>query len=139
MSRAETIDDATLVETFEACTLAPEDLDHRNHVRLAWLYLHRYPAPEVLVRLTRGLKAYTRVFGAEDKYHETVTWAWVLLIHERMRRLDQDAGWEEFARANPDLFARPSILKAYYREETLGSPLARQVFVLPDRLGAGEP
>ena len=43
-------------------------------------------------------------------------------------------GWEDFARENPDLLTwRPSVLDRYYTAETLGSELARQVFVLPDR------
>ena len=61
------------------------------------------------------------------------------LIHERMRR-GAEASWEEFAAANPDLLTwRPSILAAYYREETLRSDLARASFVLPDRLASPPP
>jgi hypothetical protein len=42
--------------------------------------------------------------------------------------------WEDFCRDNPDVLTwRPSILDRYYRPETLGSDLARRVFVLPDR------
>jgi hypothetical protein len=42
--------------------------------------------------------------------------------------------WEAFVAANPDLFDwQNSLLKTYYREETLRSELARRVFVFPDR------
>ena len=42
--------------------------------------------------------------------------------------------WEDFARGNPDLLVwNPSVLDRYYEKETLGSELARRVFVLPDR------
>ncbi|MGB7599858.1 MAG: hypothetical protein WBM24_06115 [Candidatus Sulfotelmatobacter sp.] len=42
--------------------------------------------------------------------------------------------WEEFARHNPDLLIwKDGILSRYYREATLRSDLARNVFVLPDR------
>ena len=65
-------------------------------------------------------------------YHETITWAYVALIHERVERRPA-AHWEEFCRLNPDLLSwRPSILDRYYRPETLASDLARRVFVLPD-------
>ena len=45
--------------------------------------------------------------------------------------------FEEFATKNPDLLQwRPSALDRYYRNETLGSDLARRTFVRPDRLVA---
>ena len=58
----------------------------------------------------------------------------MLLISERVQRAGGRLDWEEFASANPDLLTwRPSVLDEYYTPETLGSELARQVFVLPDR------
>jgi len=51
-----------------------------------------------------------------------------------MKRAGGRQSWEEFVAANPDLFDwQNSILKTYYREETLRSELARRVFVFPDR------
>jgi hypothetical protein len=41
------------------------------------------------------------------------------------------ATFDEFAAANPDLFG--SILEKYYQPETLASPLARSIFVLPTK------
>jgi hypothetical protein len=68
-------------------------------------------------------------------YHETITWAYLLLINERMERGGRQRCWQKFASANADLLTwRPSILQEYYRTETLGSDLARCVFLLPDRL-----
>jgi hypothetical protein len=54
-----------------------------------------------------------------------------------MARSGEDGSWEGFAERNPDLLTwKPSVLEVYYREETLGSPLAKRVFVLPDRVPA---
>jgi hypothetical protein len=51
-----------------------------------------------------------------------------------VRRSGGGLDWEEFARANPDLLTwRPSVLDRYYTPETLGSELARSVFLLPER------
>jgi hypothetical protein len=44
-------DDAFL-SAFEACTLDPQHFNHRGHVRLAWLYLQRYPFDEAVTRAT---------------------------------------------------------------------------------------
>jgi hypothetical protein len=68
-------------------------------------------------------------------YHETITWAYILLIRERMARAEREETWPEFKASNADLFDRErNILKKYYREETLASDLARSTFVLPDKI-----
>jgi hypothetical protein len=46
----------------------------------------------------------------------------------------EGTNWEEFAHRNPDLLIwKEGILTRYYREATLKSDLARNVFVLPDK------
>lgn len=123
-----------LIERFENCTLPPASFHHREHVRLAWLYLRRYPALEALSKFCEGLKRFAGSLGKSDRYHETITWAYLLLIRERMARTGPEESWEHFAEANADLLDwEPNVLKRYYREETLRSELARQVFVFPDR------
>ncbi len=126
--------DEDFINQFEACTLPTERFHHRDHVKLAWLYLQRYPMLETLIRFSEGLKRYAAANGKHNLYHETITWAYVFLIHERMKRAGGRQSWEEFIAANPDLFDwQNNILKTYYREETLRSELARKVFVFPDR------
>jgi hypothetical protein len=125
------VDDREFVAQFEACTLPPAQFHHRNHVRLAWLYLKEAPLLEALSRFRTSLQRYARSLGASAKYHETITFAFLFLIHERMHRAEA-ATFDEFADANGELF--DAILLRYYREETLGSELARRVFVWPDRV-----
>ncbi|MFL6247077.1 MAG: hypothetical protein ACJ74H_13685 [Thermoanaerobaculia bacterium] len=121
--------DGAFVEAFEACTLPAERFDHREHVRLAWIYLCEQPLLEALPRFITSLKRYAGSLGASTKYHETITYAFMFLIHERMQRGAADT-FDEFAAANADLFG--PILQRYYRAETLGSDLARSTFLLPD-------
>jgi hypothetical protein len=128
-----------LINQFEACTLPTESFHHRDHVKLVWLYLQRYPVLEALVRFSDGLKRFASAHGKDNLYHETITWSYVLLIHERMQRVGGEQSWDEFVAANPDLFDwQNSILKTYYRKETLRSELARKFFVFPD-VGACQP
>lgn len=126
--------DEECIKQFEACTLPAECFHHRDHVKMAWLYLQHYPVLETLARFSQGLKRFAAANGKDNLYHETITWAYVFLIHERMKRAGGRQSWEEFVATNADLFDwQNSVLKVYYREETLRSELARRVFVFPDR------
>lgn len=128
-----TLDDREFIRRFEDCTLPAAEFHHRDHVRLAWLYLREHPPLQALTRFSEGLKRYAATNGHDGLYHETITWAYLLLIRERAARGGAGETFEEFAAANPDLLTwRPSILASYYREETLASDLARRVFVMPD-------
>jgi hypothetical protein len=126
--------DDALLQAFEGDGLAPGSFRHRHHVRTAWIFLERHPLLEVLARFTAGLHRLAAAARKPGLYHETITWAYVLLVNER-RAAPGAEDWPAFAARNPDLLAwKPSVLEArYYREETLWSDRARRTFVLPDR------
>jgi len=127
--------DEELIERFENCTLSGADFHHPDHVRVVWLYLRCEPVLETLARFSAGLQRFADANGKPNLYHETITWAYVFLIHERMVRHGREQSWQDFVDANTDLFDwRDHILKSYYRDETLSSATARRTFVFPDRL-----
>ena len=131
------MNDSDFVDAFEACAIASTDFHHADHVRLAWIYLRRHSLLEAIERFTTSLQRFAARHGVPGLYHETITWAYMLLVHERMQRDGASCEWKSFCAANGDLFAwKPSILERYYRPETLNSQLARSVFILPDA-GAG--
>jgi hypothetical protein len=126
-------EEAEFIRRFESCELPPSEFPHREHVRLAWLYLRQCPAPEALERFSTGLKRFAAFNGKPRLYHETITWAYILLINERTARAGRTQSWEEFAAANADLLDwGNSVLKIYYSEDTLSSEIAKKVFVFPD-------
>lgn len=116
-----------LVEAFEDCTLP--GLDHESHVRVAWHYLTRGPLSAVLQTLPRRLKCFAESKGATDKYHETMTYAFTCLIHERLTQ-SPSCGWQGFKDRHPDLMNN-SMLRRYYATDVLDSAAARSVFVFP--------
>ena len=127
------MDDCEFIERFEDCTLPEDRFHHVDHVRLAWLYLSRQPLVQALERFTTGLKRFAAAAGKPGRYHETITWAYLFLIHERLARDARPRSWEEFIADNPDLRVWDrAVLGRYYRSETLDSSLARRIFVLPD-------
>lgn len=123
-----------LFERFVDTTLPADAFHHQQHVQVAWMFVRRYGMPQALAEFTAALKRFAAAKGAHGLYHQTITWAFLLLIAERQARQPAD-GWEAFAAANPDLLSwKPSILERYYSREVLTSELARQTFLFPDRV-----
>jgi hypothetical protein len=123
-----------LIEQFECGATPADTFHHANHVQLAFEYLCRYSALEALARFSDGLKRFAAAQGKAQRYHETITWAYLLLIRERIARAGCTQTWEEFAARNPDLLIwKGGVLTMLYRQETLDSDLARHTFVLPDQ------
>lgn len=122
-----------LLSRFEDGSLPSESFHHEQHVRVAWMFVRRYGMPDALGRFPQALKRFAAAKGAAGLYHETITWAFLLLVAERIAR-GPDGDWERFAAGNPDLLTwKPSLLDRYYERETLKSDLARRTFVMPDR------
>jgi hypothetical protein len=123
-----------LIRRFETDAVPENSFHHADHVRLAFAYLSEYPVLGALEKFASALKRFAAARGKTRLYNETITFAYLFLIHERMAR-SEAMEWEEFASRNPDLLVwKDGILSRYYREGTLRSDLARRVFVLPDKI-----
>ena len=128
------MNDDEFIASFEDCTLSNESFHHSDHVKMGFLYLSRYPALEALRRFSTALARFATANGKPRLYSETVTWAFLFLIRERMARAEGPQTWREFAANNSDLLTwKNNILKKYYRDETLSSELARTTFLFPDK------
>jgi hypothetical protein len=130
------LDQKELVAAFEECRLEPAAFTHRRHVEVAFTYLLRHGYAGALVEFSRSLKRFAGHWGKHDLYHETITVAFVTLIHERLAQdlatpADGTApAWDDFAARHPDLFDR-RLLADYYSPDVLKSDLARRCFLLP--------
>ena len=123
-----------LLDKFLDTSLPTEEFHHAQHVNVAWLFVRKYGMPAALAEFSSGLKRFADAKGATGLYHETITWAFLLLIAERQARAPAET-WEAFDAANPDLRVwKPSILERYYSKELLSSELARKTFVMPDKV-----
>ena len=120
------------VHAFETATVDPADFNHEAHIKVAWGYLQEHDQLEAINRFTAAIKRLTQKLGVPDKYHETITWFYLLKIAESCHG-NTKADWHTFKAANPDLFAwNPSIVQTYYSDGLLSSETARRLFVLPD-------
>ena len=101
------------------------------------MFVLRHGMPAALGEFSDSIKRFAAAKGAHALYHETITWAFLLIINERHVR-QPDTTWPEFAAANRDLLSwKPSILERYYSKDLLGSEFARRAFVMPDLIGHG--
>jgi hypothetical protein len=121
-----------LLDRFLDTTLPADQFHHHQHVQVAWLLVRKHGMPRALSEFTEALKRFADAKGATGLYHETITWAFLLLIADRQAQCAADT-WETFAQLNPDLLVwKPSILNRYYSKELLSSELARKTFLMPD-------
>ena len=121
-----------IFRAFEDATLEPGGFDHEAHILVGWRYLQEYSLAAAINRFTAAIKRLTLKLGVSSKYHETITWFYLIKIAERCSD-DDAADWQSFKNANPDLFAwNPSLIDKYYSKVLLSSDTARRMFVLPD-------
>ena len=121
-----------LIERFIDTTLPADEFHHEQHVQVAWWFVCQHGMPAALGEFTSAIKRFAEAKGAHGLYHETITWAFLLLIADRQARTNA-ASWQQFAAAHPDLLVwKPSILERYYSKDLLKSELARQTFLMPD-------
>jgi hypothetical protein len=123
-----------LLEAFENGSLDPAQFSHRNHLAVGWAYLQRDGFPEGAVKFRERLRAYVAEVGAAAKYHETITWAYLVLLNEeRCLRSPPGETFERMIERRPDLLDhRNGAIARCYRKEQLDRPDARRVFLMPE-------
>jgi hypothetical protein len=122
--------DAEFLAALERCTLPETEFTHAAHVRAAYLYLCDGSFGQAIDRMGATIRRYATALGKPDRYHDTITIAFLALIRERICERGDGGGWLGFAAANPDLLDRGRLLR-HYPSAQLQTPLARRVFVLP--------
>jgi hypothetical protein len=122
-----------LVRAFEDGTIDPATFRHREHLYVAWWYLRSFTLEEALARYVGHLRRLTIVLGVPEKFHATMTWAYVVLIADAMDRAP-GATFDALLAENSELLDhRAGALYAYYDREELDAADARRRFVLPRR------
>lgn len=113
----------------EMGTLDPAMFPHREHLRLGYEMLGRYPFGDAVARFSRGLRLMAAKGGRPEVYHETITVAFLALIGERRARGGHDS-WDDFKENNGDLLHK-DCLERWYDAKDLRSDVARKAFCLP--------
>jgi len=122
--------DHEFLEALESCTLPESQFGHAAHVRAAYLYLRQADFVGALDRMRRAIRIYAAHHGKPDRYHETITVAYVALIQQHICERGPSDGWESFTRSNSELLD-PNLLAQFYSREQIESATARRIFLLP--------
>src|SRR5690349_11412367 len=127
--------DTEFIEKFEAQSWPPERWRHRDHVRLAYLYLRKFPFDQALERIRTGIKTHNAAHGVPDHdtsgYHETMTAAWLTLVDAVLQEYGSGETADAFDEAHPEL-SQKKTLRLFYSKDLFMSPRAKVEFVEPD-------
>jgi hypothetical protein len=121
--------DGEFIERFERGQL--ETLRHADHLHLACAYLNVCSEAESLRRLEAGLQAFATKKGVPEKFHRTLTCAWLELVVDARRHHGEGRTGEALLSACPAL-ADPRFIHRFYSEAALCSSAARTAWIGPD-------
>ena len=95
-----------LFDRFVDTTLPADQFHHQQHVQVAWLFVRKHGMPAALSEFSMAIKRFADAKGATGLYHETITWAFLLLIADRQARRPAET-WPLFEAAirSPDVEA----------------------------------
>jgi hypothetical protein len=103
---------------------------HREHVHLTWLAVRQYGVPTAIRLVSDGIQQTARYAGAPQKYHATVSRAWVELVgHHAGSAPGED--FASFIEKNQALLSK-RLLTRHYTPAALASTPARTGWIEPD-------
>lgn len=103
---------------------------HRQHVQLTWLAVRRYGTADAIDLISDGIRTTARYAGAPQKYHATISRAWVELVGHHTDASDA-TDFDTFAEQNAALLDK-RLLTRFYRSSTLAGAVAKTAWVEPD-------
>lgn len=123
------------LQRFEDHTFPLELWNHRAHLKVAYLYLLRFSFEGTLHRLQTGIRAYNAAKGIKDTptsgYHETMTQAWLRLVHTTLCQFGPAENADAFFDAQTQLSGKRTLLLFYSRDRIMSAE-AKASFVSPD-------
>ena len=129
------MNDESFLAQFESCAFPLAQWHHREHVRVAYLYLRKYSLEEAGIRMGRAIRAFNKAHnvpeGLTSGYHETMTQAWLRLIASTISVYGPRDSSDEFFEFHPQL-SQKKALRFFYSPDRFLSLEAKTAFVEPD-------
>jgi len=134
-SAADELSDDEMLDRFLRCDLPHESWTHRSHLRVAYMLLTRHGLVEAIDRMRAGIQrfnAFHHVPEAIDAgYHETITQAWLRIIHRIIQAHGRDEGAAAFIERHAYLDNK-FLLRLFYTRERIMTARAKREYVEPD-------
>lgn len=112
-------------------TAANGRFGHREHVHLTWLAVRKVGVRAAVGLVSEGIQRTARYQGAPQKYHATVSRAWVELVGHHAAG-DGEDDFAAFAGHHPALLDKRLLTAHFYRPSTLASAQAKTGWIEPD-------
>jgi hypothetical protein len=123
--------DPELAAILPAITGPAGQFRHRQHINLAFLAVRRYGMPAATGKVCTWIRQLTEYERAPQKYHHTISRAWVEIVAHHVTAGPECPDFDAFAERNPALMDK-RLLSGHYRSSTLASETARHGWVEPD-------
>lgn len=120
-------------EALERCVIPNHAFRHRDHLRLAWIYLRGADLDTAGKRLSENIRRYARHHGSVQRYHETLTQAWARIVAVAIAETPGAGTFDALLSTHPHLLDKDLPLK-HFSPALLWSARARERWVEPDRL-----
>jgi hypothetical protein len=133
MRHATSAQDWEFKRQVESLEFPVPDFDHEAHLRLVYTYLVDHDVAESVQLMRKALTGLLKKAGVEpsEKYHETLTEAWVRAVRHFMAETESCESTLDFIGTNRRLLDS-RIMMTHYSAELLFSDQARTSFVAPD-------
>ena len=125
------LEDQVFVTQVENCRFPADRFRHADHIRLAWIYLRQEEYGIAEERMRKSIERLARHAGADTKYHETLTIAWMRLVGAALQLSSRIDRFADFAGAHAWLLDKEAVFEFYSRLRLM-SDLARKSWVEPD-------
>ena len=120
-----------LVSRLESLTLAGADFRHRQHLEVAFWYLHSQGYEHGSEAIIRAIAVFTQHLGQTEKFHQTITLCWIRLVAAGMAEVGGCDTAEALIEHHPSLLDKELPLRFYSRAR-LFSDEARKQWIEPD-------
>lgn len=117
---------------FESLRFPPSQFHHREHLRLAYVYLCDHSVDSAHTLMRSAILSFLAHLKVDPlKYHETVTRAWILAVRHFIAKTSESDSFSSFVAQNPTILDS-KIMHTHYSTVLLSLPDARASFLEPD-------
>ncbi len=120
------------LESFQNMTLDIETFHHKQHLLVTYVLLIDYDIQKTYQNIKSGILNILEHVGADTtKYHETMTYGWILMVQYFLENSKPCKNFEKFISQNTQLLD-VNILYEYYSKELVETEKARLTIIEPD-------